>query len=353
MRKLFPFIALFLVSVIFSKCKPVDLTADYKDITISYGLLNPQDSIHYFKIYHGYLTDANAYEAALDMNNIYYDVDSIEVRFEEYLNGTLRRSAILDTTMSVEKEPGIFAFPKQILYFSDWKLNSDATYRLIVRRNNTGEEVYAETLIVNNFSINRPTANWNMNLEKGYGIDFYQSKNAALYDIFLTFYYIEVDTTTGAIEHKQITNRLNGSYIRATNSTKITYSDFSPVAFFNSFIQAIPTDGNKNIVRYIDAIDGQPYRCMRLSVWAADQNYLTYREVSTPNSSIIRNNLEYTNFISSDNSAYGLLGSRNFSYKDLAFDNTFGHNEDTLVLSNRTKRFHFDYYRNSPLFNEN
>lgn len=341
-------IILYFAAVMLTSCERIDLTANYKDITISYSILNPKDEIHYFKVYRGFITDDNAFDAALDKSNIYYPVDSIEVRFEEYLNGKINRSAILDTTMQATKDSGDFAYPEQLLYYSDWKLNTDAVYRLVVKRLATGDEVYAETMIVNDFSVKRPINNWNMNLETGYKIQFYNAQNAALYDLYLTFYYIEVDNNTGNIEHKQLSRKLNGSYIRATSSSEMNYNDFSPASFFSSFIQAIPT--NNNVTRYIDAIDNQPYRCLRLTVWAADQNYLTYREVATPNSSIVQNNLEYTNFVSEDNSAYGILASRNYTHRDLTFDNNSGHNEDTLVLSKRTERLNFNYYRYSPLF---
>ena len=66
----------------------------------------------------------------------------------------------------------------------------------------------------------------------------------------------------------------------------------------------------------------------------------------------MQNSLEYTNFVSENESAYGLLGSRNYSYVDLKMDDTFGHNEDTLVNSPRTKRLNFRYYRESPEFPE-
>ena len=115
----------------------LQLAADYKDITVTYAILNPKDSVHYFKIYKGYLTSENAFEAAFDWNNIYYPVDSIEVRFEEYSeNGTLLRTAILDTTTQVDKLNGYFANPKQLLYYSTWKLDVDNTYRLIIKRLN-------------------------------------------------------------------------------------------------------------------------------------------------------------------------------------------------------------------------
>lgn len=331
-------------------CRPLDLSAEYKDITISYAILNPNDEVHYFKVYKGFLTDGNAYEAATDPANIYYPVDSIEVRLEEYVNGNLRRSALLDTTTMVDKSGGDFANPRQLLYYSDWKLNKDASYRLVIKRHTSHDEVYAQTLLVGDFSVRRPMVSWNMNLDRAYKIQFYKADNAALYDLYLTFYYIEVDNTTGEIAHKQISRKLNAEYIRSTSSSEISYSDFTPNTFFSNFIHMIPE--NPNVTRYIDAIDGAPYRCLRLTVWAGDANYLTYREVATPSSSIVQNRLEYTNFVSSDESAYGILASRNRAYADLTFDNSVGHNEDTLVLSPRTRSLNFDYYRNSPLFTQ-
>jgi hypothetical protein len=336
------------IGYVFHQCEPLDLTADYKDITISYGILNVKDDVHYFKIYRGFITDENAYVAASDWNNIYYPVDSIEVRLEEYNNGRLIRTAVLDTTTAIPKEPGDFHNPKQLLYYSNWKLNVDNVYRLVIHRNSTGEEIYAETVMVHDFTIKRPMVMWNMNLSQPYKIIFNSAENAAMYDIFLTFYYIEVDKGTGAIEHKKISRRINGDYIRATSSDEVVFSGFTPESFFNTIVQGIET--NSRVTRYIDSIDGQSGYCIRLTVWAANQTYLTYREVATPSSSIVQNHLEYTNFISADESAYGLVASRNYAVKDLTMDNTNGHNEDTLVLSYRTKRLNFDYYRNSPEF---
>jgi hypothetical protein len=334
--------------ILLRQCKPIDLTADYKDITVSYGILNIKDNVHYFKIYRGYITDGNANVAAGEWNNIYYPVDSIEVYFDEYENGHLLRSAKLDTTTVVPKDEGYFPNPKQLLYYSDWQLDPERVYRLRIVRHTSGDEIYAETVMVGNFSIRRPMVSWNMCSENPYKIIFYSAENAAMYDLYLTFYYIEVDNATGVIEHKQISRRINGDYIRATTGTEVAFTGFTPETFFTTIIQGIET--NNRVTRYIDSVAGQPYRCMRLTAWAADKNYLTYREVSNPGSSIVQNRPEYTNFISDNETAYGLLASRNYAYADLAFDDVSGHNEDTLVKSPSTRRLNFDYYRNSPEF---
>lgn len=351
--KKFLFPILFLTFAVFiNSCNDeLDLTAEYKDISFSYSILNKNDSIHYFKIYKGFLTDENAYEQASDWNNIYYNVDSVEIRLEEYIAGSMTRSAVLDTTTQVRKNDGYFANPKQLLYYSKWNLNSDATYRLVVKNKNTGKEVYAETPLVGDFSVRRPTSNWNMNLEQSYKIQFYAAQNAVAYDIYLYFYYIEVDNETGSIEHKHLVKKLNSDLIRdynaASSGREVSYT-MTPNTFYTFLSQNIKP--NSRVTRYIDAIDGNPYYCMNLSVWAANEVFVTYRDVATPNSSIVQNRLEYTNFISEDNDAYGILASRNHCDKMLKLDNSQGHNEDTLVLGSKTRALGFDYYRNSPLF---
>lgn len=340
------------LTILFSSCEdPLDLTADYKDITVSYALLNCQDEIHYFKVYRGYLTDNDAYVEASKWENIYYPVDSIEVILEEYNQQKLVRSETLDTTTSVARDEGYFHNPKQLLYYSKWKLNPEYTYKLIIKNVNTGRTVYAETNIVGAFSVRRPVSNWNMNLDQAYSIQFYDADNAAAYDVYMSFYYIEQDNKTGKIEHKVITKKLNSSIIRAISTAGyITFSKFVPNTFYSFVAQSIPE--NKNVTRYIDAINGKPYYCLRLQVWAANEHFLTYQEVASPNTSIVQNRLEYTNFISEDNTAYGLLASRSSCFQDLKMDNAQGHNEDSLVIGSKTYKLNFDYYRNSPEFLE-
>lgn len=326
----------------------LQLAADYKDITVTYAILNPKDSVHYFKIYKGYLTSENAFEAAFDWNNIYYPVDSIEVRFEEYSeNGTLLRTAILDTTTQVDKLNGYFANPKQLLYYSTWKLDVDNTYRLIIKRLNTGKEVYAKIPLVGNFSVKYPMQSWNMNQENYSTIKFYSAPNAAAYDLYLHFYYIEVDKRTGSIEHKVLTKKLNSGFVFPTSSDEVSYMGFAPKSFYTIVGQSLTP--NDNVVRYIDAINGVPFTCIRLQLWAADKMFLNYYNVSNPSASIVQNRLEYTNFVSEDKDAYGILSSRNTCVRDFQFS-SLDHNEDTLVKGARTSGLGFDYYRNSPLF---
>ncbi len=325
----------------------LDLTADYKDISFTYAMLDLKDTVHYFKIYKGFLTDENAFEAAYDWGNIYYPVDSIEVRLEEYSEDGVRlRSAVLDTTTQVEKQSGSFANPRQLLYYSTWQLDKDHIYRLVIRHVNTGEEVYAETPLVGNTSFRYPMQTWNMNQDKASTIRFYAAKNAAAYDLYLNFHYVEVNKETGAVAHKVISKKINSDFIRSTTSDEVSYVGFVPKSLYTIIAQNLEPDDK--VVRYIDAIDGYSYNCIRLQLWAANKTFLDYYNVSHPNSSIVQNRLEYTNFISGSRNAYGILASRNYCSRDLQFS-PMEHNEDTLVMGAATGHLGFRYYRESPL----
>ncbi len=348
------------VAILFSSCKDqLDLTADYKDITISYGIINVQDPVHYFKIYKGYLTDENALVQASDWNSIYYPVDSIEVRLEEYSgNGALTFSDILDTTTVIPKDEGYFANPGQLLYYSARQLDPEKKYRLVIKRLSTGKEIYAETLLVGTCKMTRPIDQNPFNSKDNNGPKFLvtgegsasaKDMHAAICDFYLTFHYLEIDKTTGERSHKTLSRKMNSSYRTPKSDGDIDFDGFKPTTLLHFLAEHIQE--NANVTRYIDSVDGLPYFCLEIEAWLANDHFQIYQQVANPNTSIVQNRLEYTNFVSDDSDAYGLLASRSSVRRLFKFDNTNGkYNEDSLVWGSITGKLNFDYYRNSPEF---
>lgn len=336
----------------------INLMADYKDITISYAVLNVNDSVHYFKIYRGYQTEDNAYVEASNWEQIYYPVDSIEVRLEEYTtNGSLLRSAVLDTTTRVERNAGHFANPKQLLYYSTWKLNEECKYRLVVENVNNGKEIYAETKIVGNCIFSKPYSQNPFNCSNDHAPQFQivseegslRDKNVAVADMYLIFHYIEVDNQTKAVAHKTISKKMNASYLTPQSDGSISFNGFSAKDLLLAIKENVKPDDK--VTRYVDTIDGKPFFCLEVQAWFATKDFQIYHNVTAPNTSLVQDRLEYTNFVSPDNSAYGLLASRNSCQSIYKFDNTGGnYNEDSLVKGSITKGLNFNYYRNSPEF---
>ncbi|MBP5205638.1 MAG: hypothetical protein J6Z44_02470 [Bacteroidales bacterium] len=355
--------AFFPLTILFSACNDEpDLTGDYKNITITYGILNMNDPVHYIKVYKGYLTDENALVEASDWNNIYYNVDSIEVRLEEYnASGVLQRSAVLDTTTQVGKEEGYFANPRQLLYFSTWQLNPECKYRIVIKNRNSGEEIYAQTTIVGDCKFSRTIQiNQNpFNAKDDLAPDFTvtalngspRDQHVAVGDFYLTFHYIEVDNNTQAVTHKSIRKRLNGSFVYPNSNGELQYNSFKTSDLLRFIGQSI--EANPNVVRYIDTVNANPYYCLKMEVWTANDIFKNYYNISHPRGGISQDRLEYTNFVSENENAYGILASRNCFSSLFKFDNTSGkHNEDSLVYGSYTKDLNFGFYRNSPEFYE-
>lgn len=338
----------------------INLMADYKDIRISYAVLNVNDPIHYFKIYRGYQTEENAYVEASNWDQIYYPVDSIEVRLEEYAaNGTKIRDAVLDTTTSITRAPGYFANPKQMLYYSTWQLDEECKYRLVIKHVNSGEEVYAETLIVGNCVFSKPYNQNPFNCSNDHAPLFQivsedgslRDKNVAVADMYLIFHYLEIDNQTKAVSHKTISKKMNASFLTPQSDGSITFDGF----YAKDLMLAIKENvkPNDNVTRYLDTVDGKPFFCLEIQAWLATKDYQIYHNVAAPTTSLVQDRLEYTNFISPDNNAFGLFASRNSCKRSYKFDNTEGkYNEDSLVKGSITKGLNFDYYRNSPEFFE-
>ena len=110
MNKLY-IIILLIVFVGVNSCKTdIDVNADYEDITVVYGLINPLDSIHYIKINKAFLGNPSVIDAAANSDNFNYADGDLDVQILEYdNNGNLKTTVPLVRTVNeVPKDAGIF-----------------------------------------------------------------------------------------------------------------------------------------------------------------------------------------------------------------------------------------------------
>jgi hypothetical protein len=182
-----------------------DVTADYKELPVVYGLLNPSDNVHYLRIQKGYLLDSDAYPAAGVTDSIYYS-DSIVVQLKQLPNGptfTLQKVDGNLETPPIPKEGGTFANTPNILYKFTGNLVADKQYQLTLTRAD-GNEVIASstTTLIKDFVISFPTAGDKIELRttQPYGIVYWSTaKNGGIYDITMRFNYKEYDNQTNAL----------------------------------------------------------------------------------------------------------------------------------------------------------
>ena len=330
----------------FSSCEPdFNQNADYKDVTIAYGFLNPQDSRHYLKVYKAFLTNDNAIVEAGKLDNITY-YDSISVAIEEYQNPRQTNpSKVIPFTMTtaVPKDSGVFAYNPQVIYYSDAKLDQNAVYKLKIVNKFTQKTITAMTPLVKNFALHGSSIPYEeARFALGHApvtVKFYTAENAVMYDFYLKFHYVEVDTLSGdTITPNGLVSwrmaRLHHSGNNSYLETKL------PLYRLYSVIGQNLKNRKEHVVRYIKG-----RKCVDLEIWAAEENYSTYLDHFQPSSSVVQDRADFTNMECMDGTAYGVFSSRNYAKRSYKIINVPAWAlEDSLIYGSETKNLGFRKY---------
>lgn len=294
-------IYLLLVSAIYLMMMPscetdFDVSAEPKDITIVYGLISPNDSVHYLRINKAFLGEGNYLEyAQIEDSSSYFN--NLEVYLTEVSkNGTMHR--IDFDTVHIEKEPGTFS-QSSIAYKAIYDIPEDLSdmdyeYSLMIKNKLTGKEITSSTKLVKDFSITTPRIgmpNIDFISLNNQSIKWRSAKDGRRYDVFVRFYFTEVfnetDTTQRYIDWTIGTERskqLNGG-----EELSVLYK---PTSFYPICSSLIPyKDGREANVtaRLTDYAE--------FTVVASGDEFNTYMEVNGPASGIVQDKPEYTNIL--------------------------------------------------------
>lgn len=203
--------ALTVIVVLFGGCKQdIDLTSNYKETPIVYGLLNSQETTHYIRVQKGYLIDGDAYVAAGIPDSIYYS-DSLTVKLIPYLGANISGQPLVFSKQinTIVKDSGTFATSPHIIYAYTGTLDEAKTYKLQII-NYTSKDTFgsSEQLgvgLVKNFQIVQPIENLiganviGLSSNLPYNIRWRAAENGAIYDIKLRFPYQEFDANTNTL----------------------------------------------------------------------------------------------------------------------------------------------------------
>ena len=196
-----------LLLTLFAGCKQdFDITADYKEIPVVYGLLNQQDNVHYIRIQKGYLIDGDARVAAGVTDSVYYP-DTLTVKLIPYFNGSPSGSAFTlnrvdGDALGLPKASGTFANSPNILYRFTGALDNTKTYRLEVTNKSNGykfkskkNEDSVDITLVKDFQINSPfKAGLAIGLQSepsAFKVVWRGAENSGVYDLTVRFHYLE------------------------------------------------------------------------------------------------------------------------------------------------------------------
>jgi len=194
-----------LVVVVCTSCKnSLNVQAPYKDVTVVYGLMDQNDPVHYIRINKGFEGNGDAYSMAKQYDSIYYPVGIITAVLEDSNPTTeaIVNTITLDTTTTVPLNPGIFSYPKQLLYYTNATLNPNDYYNLILTNTKTGKRLHGVTPLLSDVTFTDlpylPNPRGTFYLASSPAatqINWTSSPNVRIYQMTLLFYY---DNQVGA-----------------------------------------------------------------------------------------------------------------------------------------------------------
>jgi hypothetical protein len=247
MKKVFFLLAL--VSMLaFNACETdFDVTAEWKDITVVYGLISQNDSVHYVKINKAFLGAGNALTYAQEADSSSY-LNNLEVRIIEKTGSTETRSFSLDTTTVYNKEEGVFYAPEQVVYKAAFKVpadyvTKDYTYHLEIKNKITGKVITAQTPLVHDFAVETPRPGLksiNFTAESNQRVKWFSAKNGRRYNVSVRFWFDEVtgagrDTIARSIDWNF--SSAKSASVQGGESMELLYS---PTSFFTVCKSLIP-----------------------------------------------------------------------------------------------------------------
>jgi len=304
MKKLSTIILLLAIPFAWISCdKDIQINDEYKDITIVYGLINPNDSVSYLRIEKAFLSDGVISQAAqiADSNLYNYKLD-VSIKSD---NETIRFDTM--TIYNKEnKEDDIFYAPEMLVYYAVTKdlLNTEDEYSLKVKNPKTGEEASATTKLINGsrIPITYPRPGGKLDLSVDNDIEFESTKNARIYQVTVRFNYAEeiVDHPESRTYH-YVDMVFQTQESQFLNGGEEMRSGFSDTQFFTNLennISPYDSDPDQLKVRY--------YGDCETIVSIADETLYTYIEINKPSASLVIDRPEFTNL----ENAYGIFASR-------------------------------------------
>lgn len=309
-RIIISLLSFFAFLVVFNACSTdVDLYADYKDITVVYGLLDSGADTNFIKINKAFLGPGNAYDIALidDSCNYHYKLDAklIEYRASALGNNYQKTNEFpLDTITVHNKELGIFYAPDQLVYYTTQKIKTNTSqykYRYELQINKGDTIISATTDVVGGSSFSLTQGGYNFTIESD-KVEWKPCPYAAIYEVVFKFYFTEVGPS-----HDSVVRCMTwplGAYpeTQLTQNTQTGYYTlpFKPSMFFYKMSIFLGADTLKNVERLIF----EP--SMEVSISAGGYELYNFITVNGPSNSIVQTLPEYTNV----SDGYGVLSSR-------------------------------------------
>lgn len=290
------------ISIIFTSCETdIDVNADYQDITVVYGVINPQDTTHYLKINKAFLGETSALDLAANADNFTYAADEIAVVVEELNgNGNVVKNHTITRTTNVPKDAGIFDNTTNVLYsFTEPNIDRNNTFKLKITNSELNKEITAETKIIKPITVSTPRGSkfqfWNGTVSTGTAItklvEASTGADMGRVEARIIFNYIEHPlTVTGkpSVE-KSVIMPLGEEYATSTQGGELLEWELSGESFFDNIIAAVAP------ITVSDSLSHRELANITMEFSVAGTELHTYMIVAEPSTSVNQDKPSYTN----------------------------------------------------------
>ncbi|MEA3495166.1 MAG: hypothetical protein U9R42_03930 [Bacteroidota bacterium] len=302
------FILLVFSLFLFSCEEDFQVNSEWKDITIVYGMLNPNESnnIHYIKIGKAFTNEGMIADSIASNNpdSLYY-MDSLFVVLEEWKNGNHKSDIILFKEYNENKSVyGDFYAPGQHLYRtpSGTELDKNSIYKLKITNTKTGKAISSQTDIVGNMIQIRPMGLIHFDTANKTKIKWFPGENAYFYNIDLKFTYLEYKKNNPSKKDTVELIWSLASYLKTPSQTSIEMEiSVNGKKFFEFIADNIEAD--VSIERKL------PRNNIELLFSAGGKEIYYYIYVNRPSVGIVQKKPEYTNI----ENGLGVFSSRNLN----------------------------------------
>lgn len=247
MKKTALFLGL-LSALSFISCdQDIDLTADWKDIPIVYGLLNAADTAHYIRVEKAFQDqNGNAFLAAQEADSLYYTNATVRL-----LNLTTGKEAVLQkvdgAAEGYPREDGDFAQLPNFLYKvrkSDFPIAGGDEVRFTLERGDQLDAVTAECVVLDEIVPQSLVTGSKLDFPSNRDVSFRwrAGDEARIFDLSLIIHYDEKLSNDPNVQSRQLVWHIAKNLKRSEGTPIITAKVFG-LEFYNfmaDHIEVIP-----------------------------------------------------------------------------------------------------------------
>tara|TARA_B100000900_G_scaffold218972_1_gene185568 strand:+ start:755 stop:1738 length:984 start_codon:yes stop_codon:yes gene_type:complete len=299
---------LFLILPLLFSCETdFDVNANWKDVTIVYGLIDPNNEDQLIKINKAYLGQGDAIQMASISDSTNYDPSNLIVKIhrvrEQVFNTYDTLSTVVLTDTVLDKDDGLFSTDDNIIYTFKKPssfYNTNSIYVLEILNLSSGQKVTSETEIINSFSFESLNPSFEWGLYNGEladslrfrtkNIEWQNSNNGVIYQLDILINYLESGIVNSLSWSQPIVEYSSGNM-----SLKIKG---------DQFFQFLENNLDNNTTKQFLNLD--------LVMTIGAQDLKTYIDVNQPFSGIVQERPVFSNI---DNGV-GLFSSR-YTYDDI------------------------------------